>query len=327
VRMPTRKLRTRAIAVIAAVCACPLLAAPAGAAEKLRVGVNLTTIETLPIWLVEKEPAGAGIAISGGNITSLTAGAVDVATHAETQAVRRSPANPEIRVILTVAEYAYHVVTSRAAGIRTAADLRGRRIATAPDTSAHFYLVKTLQRAGLADEDVTLVAMAPSDMPEALARGTIDAVSIWEPAAEQSVQALGADAVILQEVDYRERFDLNTTTAALVDPARRAAIVDLLRAIIRTPRIIRERPEEVQPFIAAKLGVPVGTVTAAWRWFRFPASLPADLADVMTEQEPWLAKRQNRTLRPRAAIAALIDDSAWREALRDAPAPSGSSQR
>ncbi len=325
--MSKRKLRAHAIAAIASVCAWPMLAAPADAAEKLRVGVNLTTIETLPIWLVEKEPAGAGIAISGGNIPSLTAGAADVATHAETQAVRRSPANPEIRVILTVAEYAYHIVTSRAAGIRAAADLRGRRIATAPDTSAHFYLVKTLQRAGLAEEDVTVVAMAPSDMPEALARGTVDAVSIWEPAAEQSIQALGADAVILQEADYRERFDLNTTTAVLADPARRAAVVDLLRGILQTPRTIRERPEEVQPFIAAKLGVPAGTVTAAWRWFRFPASLPPDLADVMAEQEPWLAKRQNRIPRSRAAIAALIDDTVWREALREAPATSGSSQR
>jgi NitT/TauT family transport system substrate-binding protein len=323
------KRKAPAIAIVASALASMafLLAALAGAAEKLRVGVNLTTIETLPIWLVEKQPAGAGIAISSGNIPSLTAGAADVATHAETQAVRRSPANPDIRVILTVAEYAYHIVASKAAGIRTAADLRGRRIATAPDTSAHFYLVKTLQRAGLAEEDVTVLAMPPSDMPEALARGTVDAVSIWEPAAQRSVQALGDDAVILQEVDYRERFDLNTTTAVLADPVRRAAIVDLVRAIIRTPRIIREHPEEVQPFIAAKLGVPVDTVAAAWRWFRFPESLPDDLLDAMAEQEPWLAKRQNRAPRPRAAIAALIDASVWREALREAPATSSSSQR
>jgi ABC-type nitrate/sulfonate/bicarbonate transport system substrate-binding protein len=312
-----RANRMRLVSVIAAACFSIswLLAAPDGAsAQKLRVGVNLTTIETLPIWLIEKEPAGDGIVISGGNIPSLTAGVADVATHAETQAVRYSPANPDIRVILTVAEYAYRIVARRSAGIGAAADLRGKRIATALNTSANFYLVKTLQSVGLAEKDVTVVGMAPPDMPAALARGDLDAVAIWEPAAEQSLKALGPDAVILQGADYKERFDLNTTAAALADPAKRIAIVDVVRALIRTSRMVRERPQDVQPVIAAKLGVPVETVAASWGLFRFPASLPDDLLDAMVEQEPWMANNQNRAPRSREALAALIDASVWREA-------------
>jgi NitT/TauT family transport system substrate-binding protein len=299
-------------------------ATPAAAAEKLRVGVNLTTIETLPIYLVEHGPGGAGVAISDGNIPALTAGAVDIATHAETQAVRYSPSNPDIRVILTVAEYANHIVARRAAGIRTAADLRGRRIATVPDTTAHYCLVKTLRSAGLSERDVAVVAMTPPDMPAALARGDVDAVSIWEPAAEQAARALGADAVILPGAGYRERFDLNTTTRVLADPGRRAAIVDLVRAVIQTARIVRERPRDVQPLIAAKLGLPVDIVAATWDRFRFPASLPDDLAATMVEQESWMASRQHRAPRRSEAIATLIDASLWREAQAEpaAAAPS-----
>jgi sulfonate transport system substrate-binding protein len=305
------------LSVAAAACACigVLLAAPTSAsADKLRVGVNLTTIETLPIWLVEREPEGSAIAISGGNIPSLTAGHVDVATHAETQAVRRSPANPDIRVILTVAEYAYHIVARRSAGIVSTADLRGKRIATSLDTSAHFYLVKTLQGAGLAEADATAVGMAPPEMPGALARGDVDAVSTWEPGAEQAARALGPDAVILHGPDYAERFDLNTTAPVLADPVRRAAVVDLVRAILRTSQRVRENPGQVQPVIAAKLGLPVDIVAAAWGRFRFPASIPDDLLDTMAEQEPWMAKRQNRDARPRQALAGLIDASVLREA-------------
>ncbi len=318
---------TCAVSIIAAACAGLLFAAPTTAAEKLRVGVNLTTIETLPIWLVEKQPEGAGITISSGNIPSLTAGAADVATHAETQAVRRSPANPDIRVILTVAEYAYHIVARRSAGIAAATDLRGKRIATVPDTSAHFHLAKTLQDAGLSEQDVTVIGMAPPDMPAALERGVVDAVAIWEPAAEQSARALGDDAVILQGAGYRERFNLNTTAAVLADPAKRMAVVDLLRAIIRTSRTVREHPEEAQPVIAAKLDLPADIVAAAWRRFRFPASLPDDLVDVMVDEEPWMAGRQKRMPRPRAALAALIDPSVWREAQGEPPAASGSPRR
>ena len=321
--------RTRLVSLIAVACVSAgcLLAAPVSAAEKLRVGVNLTTIETLPIWLLEKEPLAGSIVISGGNIPSMTAGKADVATHAETQAVRYSPVNPDIRVILTVAEYAYHIVARRTAGIRTAADLRGRKIATALNTSANFYLVKTLSSAGMSEKDVTVVGMAPPDMPAALARGDVDAVSIWEPAAEQASKALGADAVILQGPNYRELFDLNTTAAALADPAKRAAIVDVVRAIIRTSRTVRERPQEVQPVIAAKLGLPVETVAASWGLFRFPAALPDDLLDAMVEQEPWMAKNQNRAPRSREALAALIDASVVREAQGEPPATSGSPHR
>jgi sulfonate transport system substrate-binding protein len=322
-----RTLPLRPPAILAATCASAVLlafATLAAAAEKLRVGVNLTTIETLPIYLAANEPDGAGVAISGGNIPALTAGAVDVATHAETQAVRYSPANPDIRVILTVAEYANHIVARRTAGIRTAADLRGRRIATVPDTTAHYCLAKTLRSAGLSERDVAVVAMTPPDMPAALARGDVDAVSIWEPGAEQAARALGADAVILPGAGYRERFNLNTTTSVLADPGRRAAIVDLVRAVLHTARIVRERPRDVQPLIAAKLGLPVDIVAATWDRFRFPASLPDDLAATMVEQESWMASRQYRAPRPSEAIATLIDASLWREAQAEpaAAAPS-----
>ena len=103
-----------------------------------------------------------------------------------------------------------------------------------------------------------------------------------------------------------ERFDLNTTATNLADPAKRAAIAEVVRAIIRTSRTVRECPQEVQPVIAAKLGLPVETVAASWGLFRFPASLPDDLLDAMVEQEPWMAKNQNRAPRSRDALARRI---------------------
>jgi NitT/TauT family transport system substrate-binding protein len=257
----------------------------------------------------------------------LAAASADVATHAETQVVRHSPANPDIRVVMTVAEYAYRIVARRSAGVHTAMDLRSKRIATSLDTSAHFYLVKTLQSVGLSEEDAAVIGMIPAEMPAALARGDVDAVSIWEPAAEQSARILGPDASILQEPYYRERFNLNTTSTVLADSNRRAAVVDLLRALIRTSRTVREYPQEVQPVIAARLGLPVDIVAATWTLFRFPASLPDDLLESMVEQESWISRRQNRAPRPSQAIARLIDDSAWREAQEVPPAKSVSPRR
>src|SRR5258708_6172785 len=175
-----------------------LSASPTGAAaEKLRVGINVTTIETLPIYLAAEGPLAGALELTGGALPLLTEGKVDTVTNAETQALLRSTANPDIRVILTVAEYSYRIIARRSAGIATAADLRGKKIATQLNSSAHFYIVKTVRDAGLSETDVTVVGMRPPEMSAALARHDVDAVSIWEPAAEKSVAALGADAVVL----------------------------------------------------------------------------------------------------------------------------------
>jgi sulfonate transport system substrate-binding protein len=310
-------LSNRLILFVAIACVCDsLIVVPArsAAAERLRVGVNLTTIETLPIYMAADAPSGEAIELSGGAIPSLTAGKVDVATNAETQAILRSVVDPDIRVILTVAEYSYRIIARRAAGIHTVSDLRGKRIATALNSSAHFYIAKVLHSVGLSETDVAVVGMPQFEMPAALARGDVDAVSIWEPAAEQSAEAVGSDAVILRGPLYRERFNLNTTIRIAADPIRRAAIVELLRSIIRTSREVRDNPELAQPLIAAKLDLSQHVVSTTWSLFDFPASIPDDLLETMIEQEAWMAEKLNRPPRSPQAIAALIDASLWQEA-------------
>lgn len=297
--------------LVALACVCgSAIATPGAAAEKLRVGINLTTIETLPIYLAADE----GIALTGGALPLLTEGKADAVTNAETQALLRSTTSPDIRVILTVAEYSYRIVARRSSGIKTASDLRGKTIATSLNSSAHFYIVKTLREVGLSEADVTIVGVPPPEMPAALARGDVDAVSIWEPASEKAAQALGPDAVILQGPHYSERFNLNTTSEIAADPVKRAALVAFLRTLIRTSKEVRDHPDKVQPLIAGKLDLPLPLVAASWSRFRFPAAVPDDLLETMVEQEPWMAQKQNRAPRSREAIAALIDASLWQAA-------------
>jgi sulfonate transport system substrate-binding protein len=300
--------------VMAAILAAAPVSSRGAAADKLRVGINVTTIETLPIYLAAEGPSAGAIELIGGAIPLLTAGKVDTVTNAETQALLRSTANPDIRIIMTVAEYSYRIVARRSSGIATASDLRGKKIATQLNSSAHFYIVKTLRGAGLSENDVTVVGMTPPEMPAALARGDVDAVSIWEPAAGKSAAALGADGVILSGPVYRERFNLNSTAGVLADPAKRKAIVELLRTLVATSQETREHPERARPLIAAKLGLSEEFVATVWDLFSFPASIPQDMLASMIEQEPWMAQKQNRPARSQEAIAALIDASLLREA-------------
>ena len=59
--------------------------------------------------------------------------------------------------------------------------MRGRRIAYALGSQAHYSLLEALSAVGLDEEDVQLIPMDIGEMPEALHAGDIDAFSAWEP--------------------------------------------------------------------------------------------------------------------------------------------------
>jgi sulfonate transport system substrate-binding protein len=61
------------------------------------------------------------------------------------------------------------------------ADLKGKKVAAPVGSSAHHFLILSVASAGLAEDDVEIVNLAPTDLETALATGQIDAVSIWEP--------------------------------------------------------------------------------------------------------------------------------------------------
>jgi ABC-type nitrate/sulfonate/bicarbonate transport system substrate-binding protein len=63
----------------------------------------------------------------------------------------------------------------------TAQGLKGKRIGYTFATSGHYALLKTLQNGGLTEQDVTLVPLNVSEMPDALLKGSVDAFAAWEP--------------------------------------------------------------------------------------------------------------------------------------------------
>lgn len=66
--------------------------------------------------------------------------------------------------------------------------LKGKRIGFAFGSNAHYALLSILEHANLKEEDVDLVALDVSEMPEALERGEIDAFSAWEPISSIAIK-------------------------------------------------------------------------------------------------------------------------------------------
>ena len=288
---------------------------------------NIQVLEIAPVLLAADRHYPGPASVKMGGIPNLfgeapipgygAPGVADVATHAETQALRYSVKNPDLRIILTVAEGHYRIVARRSAGIATVADLRGKRIAAIPPTSSGYFLHRMLQEAGLSEADVTLVSVTPlSDMPKALAEGRVDAVSIWEPMSEDAAAAIGADAITFGGTGvYREIFGLNTSASNLADPEKRKRIVAFVRGVIAASKAIEADPTHAQALMVASSGYTPDQIRRGWPHQSYPALLVPDLLDVLVEEEKWLAKADKRPARTREQLAGLIDSTILAEAL------------
>jgi len=292
---------------------------------------NKFTFEIAPVLLAAQRfyPGEAQVKLGGiANLFGIEgipgfseAGEADVATHAETQGLRYSVANPDLRIILTVAQGLYRLVGRRSSGIESVADLKGKRIATIPNTSSGYFLNRLLASAGLDDLDVEIVRILPlNNMVNALANGEVDAVTIWEPYMEDAARAIGTDGIEFGGKGiYRELFNLNTSAANLADPQKRTKIVAFVRAVMDAAAEIRVNPSAGWPLVHASGGHPMEVIEQAWPHHAYTAEMAPDLLDVMELEEQWLAAMDDRTPRNRTALATLIDSTVAEEARR-APA-------
>jgi sulfonate transport system substrate-binding protein len=65
--------------------------------------------------------------------------------------------------------------------VRKLSDLKGRKIALQKGSSAHYLLVRAVEKANLQWSDIQPVYLAPADARAAFERGSVDAWAIWDP--------------------------------------------------------------------------------------------------------------------------------------------------
>jgi NitT/TauT family transport system substrate-binding protein len=284
----------------------------------LRVSGN-PTIELAPIHYAIAQFGATQHGVSRGGIANLykLASGADIAGHAETQALKNSLTYPSVRIILTAAEGHYRIVAKRSAGVRSVADLRGKKVATPQQSSAHYYLHRVLQTAGMTDRDIEIIGLPlpPKDIALILADGKADAVALWEPEPQLAIERLGDDAIILDpDTGYRELYNLNTTAEKLADPVVRAKIVRFVAKVIEASTKMDAETPGLIALVAQGTGYSEGAIRASWAHHTFPATLAPDLLDTMMAEEAWLAEHAGRTARTREELAILIDPSIEAEA-------------
>src|SRR5690606_41702589 len=97
-------------------------------------------IELSPVLVAANSFYPEKLEVPSGGVVSITRGTADLATNAETQLLRESVTNPDLRIIMTVSASFYPLVGRRSAGINSLRDLKGKRVLVPRPPPAHHHL-------------------------------------------------------------------------------------------------------------------------------------------------------------------------------------------
>lgn len=142
------------------------------------------------------------------------------------------------------------------AQLHSAADLKGKRIATGRGSIGHHLALKALDQVGLSEKDVEFRFLGPVDAKIALANGSVDAWSTWEPyTALAELSGQGRVLVNGRGLSSGNSF-LAATDKALDEPARRAALLDYLNRLAGAQVWANQHLDTYAKNLAAIIGFP-----------------------------------------------------------------------
>lgn len=144
------------------------------------------------------------------------------------------------------------------AALQSAAELKGKRIATGRGSIGHHLALKALDQVGLSEKDVEFRFLGPVDAKIALANGSVDAWSTWEPyTALAELSGQGRVLVNGRGLSSGNSF-LAATDKALDDPARHAALQDYLARLAGAQVWAYQHLDSYSKTLAAIIGFPEG---------------------------------------------------------------------
>lgn len=157
--------------------------------------------------------------------------------------------------ILDVAGDNEALVARNGTGIAKVEDLRGRKVATAFASTAHYSLLAALDRAGLSASDVQLIDLQPQASLAAWQRGDIDAVYTWLPTLDE-IRRDGTTLVTSRELAEAGKPTLDLAVVATDFAAEHPDVVDVWRrAQARALTTIADDPDTAAKAVAAEAGI------------------------------------------------------------------------
>jgi sulfonate transport system substrate-binding protein len=140
--------------------------------------------------------------------------------------------------------------------IRTLADLKGKRVGFQKGSSAHFLVVRGVEKGGLQWSDITPVYLTPSDARAAFERGALDAWGIWDP-YYAAAEIDGRARVLSTGVGLTSNNSYYLASRALTRDTR--TLKALFESLSEADAWVKANRTETAHFLSVASGLPLST--------------------------------------------------------------------
>jgi len=212
-------------------------------------------------------------------------GRAQLATVADIPLVLAAHAGVPFQIIATMGASArdHSLVARSDRGIRSPADLQGKRIGFVRGTSSHYFTESFLLYHGIARSSITLVALDPATAAEQLARGEVDAAGLYQPQGPRALLLLGAQGLTLPNPR-----SYTVTINVVAQPAvADEDLLRVLRALSRAEKLLDREPERARSVLAARLHLDRPTMATFWGQYNFRLALNQSLITTLEGQSRW----------------------------------------
>jgi NitT/TauT family transport system substrate-binding protein len=236
-----------------------LAAAPAFAAEKLRVAY-VHVFDDAPVvvardkgfFTVEGIDAQVTMFMSGPTLVKgLVTDQIDLGVLGFTNAITWAAQGADLKIIGKVQEGYHSLIVRNDRGIKSLKDLKGRSLASQAAGSTADIVLKgvVLKSAGLTEKDVNLVYTAPSTALASLRAGRVDSAFLFEP--YDSIAKASAPVTEIYEIGKVWPFPcMVVIVPGKLIKERPEAVKKSLAALKRSMEFMKEKPAEAAKILA-----------------------------------------------------------------------------
>ncbi len=238
-------------------------------------------------------------------IEAFAGGKLDVGEVGDQPSIQARANNIDIKAVgVYAAGYKLNsILAATGSNIKSAKDLKGKKVAVTVGSSAHILLVRYLASAGLKESDIKLVNLQPPDIKTAFTSKDIDAAVVWDPYAssieyEKTAKLIG-DGTNLK---YDINFIIVDNDFAKKNPD---IVKRLLKVYKKTEDWVKANPDEATNIMAKELKLNKVVVQKGLSREDFDIRLTDEVTNSLSSTIKTL--RQNKTIRKDVKVDELVD--------------------
>lgn len=269
----------------------------AGKRDVVRLAVAkalITTPVLLALRLNYFAAEGLDVVVTGefssskDSIESMLAGEADISMPATTPFVFNSFTRQDYSIFCTYTTTyeAVKIIARADRGINSASGLKHKKIGVVPGTISQILLDTFLAYNKIMLNEVETVGLMSHELLEAIKSGRVDAISIWEPFANNALNQLADNGI---QIPSSQVYRTAVNMAVMNDFAQKhpQVLQKVVRALIKANDFIKNNNEEARVLMAEVFKLDKTLISKIWEDLTFTVSLDQLLLVTMESEAKW----------------------------------------